>query len=75
MKCCISGYIEALRRLVNDGFVPERTIHCSFLPDEEIGGKDGMQAFMKTQEFKDFNIGFALDEVLPVFILIYYFVE
>lgn len=32
------------------------------LPDEEIGGATGLAAFLKTQEFKDLNIGVALDE-------------
>ena len=30
--------------------------------DEEIGGKDGLGAFVSTDEFKALNIGFALDE-------------
>lgn len=30
--------------------------------DEEIGGNLGMGEFTKTQEFKDLNVGFGLDE-------------
>jgi aminoacylase len=30
--------------------------------DEEIGGTDGMEKFVKTQDFKNLNVGFALDE-------------
>lgn len=33
----------------------------SFL-DEEIGGHDGMEKFVLTDEFKALNLGFALDE-------------
>lgn len=32
--------------------------------DEESGGTYGIKAFVKTQAFKSFNIGFALDEGL-----------
>ena len=30
--------------------------------DEEIGGADGMEKFVHCQDFRDLNIGFALDE-------------
>ena len=30
----------------------KRTIHLSFVPDEEIGGLDGMKVFVHTKEFK-----------------------
>uniref|UniRef100_A0A0N5C2W2 N-acyl-aliphatic-L-amino acid amidohydrolase n=1 Tax=Strongyloides papillosus TaxID=174720 RepID=A0A0N5C2W2_STREA len=65
MKCVGIQYIEALRRLHQKGIKRfQRTIHLIFGPDEEIGGKDGMEKFVKTEEFKKLNIGFALDEGL-----------
>ena len=30
--------------------------------DEEIGGTQGMAAFVKTPKFQQLNVGFALDE-------------
>ena len=30
--------------------------------EEEIGGQLGMKLLVNTQEFKDLNVGFALDE-------------
>jgi aminoacylase len=48
------------------GVVFKRTIHLTFVPDEEIGGHDGMALFCTTQEFKDLNAGFALDEGSPL---------
>ena len=30
--------------------------------DEEIGGSTGMKQFVKTDDFKAMNLGFALDE-------------
>ncbi|KAK5644380.1 hypothetical protein RI129_005680 [Pyrocoelia pectoralis] len=64
MKSVGIQYLEAVRRLQRDNIVLRRTIHLSFVPDEEHGGKLGMREFVKTDEFKKLNIGFALDEGL-----------
>jgi aminoacylase len=66
MKCVGIQHIEAVRRLkkLNNKQPPLRTIHLSFLPDEEIGGHDGMEKFVDTQDFRELNVGFALDEGL-----------
>ncbi len=34
----------------------------TFVPDEEIGGIDGMKAFAQTEFFKKLNVGFFIDE-------------
>ncbi|ETE70763.1 Aminoacylase-1 [Ophiophagus hannah] len=57
-------YLEAIRRLKAEGRHFPRTIHMSFVPDEEIGGHKGMELFVKTPEFAALNVGFALDEGL-----------
>lgn len=62
MKCVGIQYLEAIRRLQANGIKLKRTIHISFVPDEEIGGYDGMKKFVKTEQFKKLNVGFALDE-------------
>ncbi|XP_078043647.1 aminoacylase-1 [Augochlora pura] len=62
MKCVGIQYLEAIRRLKLAEQRFERTIHISFVPDEEIGGVLGMKDFVHTQDFKDLNVGFALDE-------------
>ena len=41
-----------------------RTLYLSFLPDEELGGADGMRKFCVSQEFSNLNVGLALDEGL-----------
>ncbi|CAF1037061.1 unnamed protein product [Adineta ricciae] len=64
MKCVGIQYLEAIRRLKAENYVPKRTIHCLFVPDEEIGGIRGMKTFVTLSEFKELNIGFALDEGL-----------
>lgn len=65
MKSVGMGYYEAIRRLRCKGHVFKRTIHLCYVPDEEIGGVDGMKRFVETDEFKALNVGFALDEGIP----------
>ncbi|XP_030633122.1 aminoacylase-1 [Chanos chanos] len=64
MKCVTIQYIEAVRRLQAAGKRFARTIHLMFVPDEEIGGHEGMETFVKHPKFLNLNIGFALDEGL-----------
>jgi N-acyl-L-amino-acid amidohydrolase len=54
--------LEALRALKRGGFQPKRTIHITITPDEEIYSNDGMSCFVRTQVFKNLNVGAALDE-------------
>lgn len=63
-KCIGMQYLESLRNIQKDpNFkTPIRTIHVTFVPDEEIGGFDGMMKFVESKEFKQLNIGFMLDE-------------
>ncbi|XP_034961980.1 aminoacylase-1 isoform X1 [Zootoca vivipara] len=64
MKCVSIQYIEAIRKLKAEGRQFPRTVHMSFVPDEEIGGHKGMEMFVKRPEFATLNVGFALDEGL-----------
>jgi len=43
---------------------PLRTLHLSFLPDEEIGGVDGALKFTQSELWSTLNVGLALDEGL-----------
>lgn len=61
-KCIAIQYLEAIRNLKSKNFIPTRTIHISYVPDEEIGGFDGAAKFVNSKEFRDLNVGFALDE-------------
>ncbi|XP_059631842.1 uncharacterized protein LOC132274551 [Cornus florida] len=62
-KCIALQYLEAIKTLKNElNFVPTRTVHVSYVPDEEIGGGDGMAKFVKSKEFGKLNVGFVLDE-------------
>ncbi|OMJ11016.1 Aminoacylase-1 [Smittium culicis] len=48
--------------IASSGIKLKRNVFAVFSPDEEIGGKDGMQKFVETKEFADMNVGFDLDE-------------
>ncbi|XP_050437592.1 aminoacylase-1-like isoform X2 [Adelges cooleyi] len=65
MKCIGIQYLEAIRKYRREKLVFNRTIHVSFVPDEEIGGFFGMRIFVKSPEFLALNVGFALDEGMP----------
>lgn len=65
MKSVGLQYIEALAELMREGWTPERSVHLSYMPDEEIGGLDGMANFVKSRSFRRLNVGVALDEGLP----------
>ncbi|XP_045604702.1 aminoacylase-1 [Procambarus clarkii] len=62
MKCVGIQYLEALKYLKKEGHQFLRTIHISFMPDEEIGGVGGMKKFVESAAFKKMNVGFGLDE-------------
>lgn len=64
MKCVGTQYLGAIRALKRIGFTPTRTVHLTFVPEEEVGGNHGMRYFVKTDEFKALKIGFALDEAV-----------
>ncbi|GJN03954.1 hypothetical protein PR202_ga21455 [Eleusine coracana subsp. coracana] len=64
MKCVGMQYLEAIRRVRAAGFIPDRNIYITFVPDEEIGGHEGVEAFVESKEYKDLNVGLVLDEGL-----------
>ncbi|CAH0482190.1 unnamed protein product [Peronospora belbahrii] len=65
MKSVGVQYVEAISRLKAEGFVPSRNIHLLFVPDEEIGGVDGMEAFLVSDQYKSIQpVAFAFDEGL-----------
>ena len=75
MKCVVVQYIIAIQRLKRSGHIPLRTIRLSFVPDEEIGGADGMRLLMSSTWFQEKQIAIALDEVIFSFSLFLYFVS
>ena len=43
---------------------PRRNLYLSLVADEEIGGMTGMKLFALSEQFKELNVGMALDEGL-----------
>lgn len=65
MKCVCAQYVLALRRLLVPGKKFLRTVHLTFVPDEEIGGADGMGELIKSPSWSRVTpVGVALDEGL-----------
>lgn len=66
MKSVGIQYVEAVHRLKSlAGFTPKRNIYLLYVPDEEVGGVQGMQELLGHEEFKKLQpIAFALDEGL-----------
>ena len=54
--------MEGIRALKVANFEPKRTVHVLWVPDEEIGGEDGMMKLIETDFFKALNVEFAMDE-------------
>uniref|UniRef100_A0A7N0TR30 Peptidase M20 dimerisation domain-containing protein n=1 Tax=Kalanchoe fedtschenkoi TaxID=63787 RepID=A0A7N0TR30_KALFE len=61
-KSIAMQYLEAIRLLKSKSFHPLRTLHLSYVPDEETGGLHGWQMFAKSKEFHSLNVGFMMDE-------------
>ncbi|KAL1832429.1 hypothetical protein ACET3Z_002080 [Daucus carota] len=62
MKCVGLQYLEAIRRLRRSGFEPMRDVYLSYVPDEEVGGKDGAKRFVDSFIFEKMNVGVVVDE-------------
>jgi len=64
MKCVGIQHLEAVKRLKAAGRRFKRTLHLTFVPEEEVGGVDGMKKWVHTENFKSLNVGFCMDEGL-----------
>ena len=64
MKCVGMQYLEACRELKKTDFKPYFTFVLSFVPDEEVGGHDGMEKWVTKDTFLELNPIFAFDEGL-----------
>lgn len=63
-KCVCIEYIAAIKKLKSQNFQPHRTVLLSYVPDEEIGGAEGMNVMLESEWFRSLKIGLALDEGL-----------
>lgn len=55
-------YLATIRALKQSGQTLERTLHLTYVPDEETDAIFGMKSFVRHDVFKSLNIGFAMDE-------------
>lgn len=60
-KCIGMQYLAAIKALKEKEINLQRTIHVTFIPNEQIDGESGMKAFVKSDEFTALNIGFAMN--------------
>lgn len=62
MKSVCVQYLLAIQRLKAAGKTLRRTVHLTYVPDEEIGGTDAMGKFAPSEAFTKLNAGLVLDE-------------
>lgn len=62
MKCVATQYLATFRYFKRNKITLKRTTHLTFVADEEIGGVDGMLAFVRSGGIDKLNVGCCLDE-------------
>lgn len=62
MKAIGVLYLAAIRAIKQSGQTLQRTLHLTYVPDEETDAIFGMKSFVHHDIFKSLNIGFAIDE-------------
>ncbi|MGQ9620650.1 MAG: M20 family peptidase [Bacteroidales bacterium] len=65
-KSAMVSILEAVERLLSEGFIPERTIYLSFGHDEEIGGEKGTKTIVSFLKEKGIKPEYVLDEGMAV---------
>ncbi|MEN8159528.1 MAG: M20 family peptidase [Myxococcota bacterium] len=65
-KAGAMGILEALERLVAEGFTPERGLWISFGHDEEVGGEHGAKAVAALLAERGVRAWFCLDEGMAI---------
>ena len=61
-KASVICLLEAVERLLTEGFVPERTVLLAFGHDEEVGGEAGAVAIAALLAERDTRLAWVLDE-------------
>ncbi|WP_020529433.1 M20 family peptidase [Flexithrix dorotheae] len=61
-KISIIGNLEAVEKLLTEGYSPERTIYFAFGHDEEIGGKEGAIKIVEYLKENNIQPEFVMDE-------------
>lgn len=58
----VIGVLEAVERLLSDGFTPERTIYLAFGHDEERGGPEGARRIAALLAVRGEELAYVMDE-------------
>jgi carboxypeptidase PM20D1 len=61
-KCGVIAVLEAVERLLNEGFAPERTLYLGFGHDEEVGGRFGAGKIAAALRARGVTLACVLDE-------------
>ncbi|MBM7661695.1 carboxypeptidase PM20D1 [Bacillus mesophilus] len=61
-KIGVIGILEALEKLLTEGYEPNRDMYFMFGFDEEIGGEEGAKAIAETLKARGVTFDFVLDE-------------
>eukprot|EP00124_Ichthyophonus_hoferi_P004598 Ihof_evm3s527 gene=Ihof_evmTU3s527 len=64
MKSVGIQYLYAIKRMQDKGIRLTRTVHVSWVADEELGGTEGLKLFVDTEAYRKLNVGCAMDEGL-----------
>jgi carboxypeptidase PM20D1 len=60
------GILEAMEKLLQEGYVPRRTIYIAFGHDEEVGGQHGAAKIAALLNSRDVKLDYVLDEGLTI---------
>jgi carboxypeptidase PM20D1 len=65
-KASVLGILEAVEHLLNEGFLPERTVYLAFGHDEEIGGQNGALKIAELLRTRKVELEYVLDEGMNI---------
>jgi carboxypeptidase PM20D1 len=65
-KESVLGILEAMEKLLHDGYAPRRTIYIAFGHDEEIGGRHGAAKIAELLNSRGVKLDYVLDEGLTI---------
>ncbi len=66
MKATLTGLMEAVEELINQGFQPQRSFYFAFGHDEETGGIDGAARIAEHLKNKGVEAAFTMDEGMAI---------
>ena len=65
-KSSLMAQLEAVERLIGEGYAPRRTIYFAFGHDEELGGADGARRIAMELAARGVQLEFVVDEGMPI---------